>query len=156
QSNIFFGMIGQPHALCLAASTGGGPLLDADTSLLDFRMGVPAILRTGFWHVTDQFGTFDLQTEGPDRLLVATAASTVGPPSGPPPAGSANHYACRRVRPPVADLPHGVPVTVADARGSQQRTLARASRLCSATDVDVPGTGMEHPRAHLMCYRLRS
>jgi hypothetical protein len=151
-----FGMLSSPRDLCVAASTAGGALLDPAGSLVRFPIRVSTTFVTGLWHVTDQFGAFDAETRRLDRVLLATAASSAGPPGGPPPAGSANHYACRRLQFAAGSTAaRGLVVSVDDALGNHQGMLLRPDRLCRPADVEAPGTGLAHPRASLMCYGLR-
>jgi cysteine-rich repeat protein len=156
QFAVFAGPATRPRDLCLPASTGAGPLNDPATALVNLQLKIPGSYRAGTWRVTDQFGSYDLTTRRPDRLLVASATGPPGSPIDPPPAGSANHYTCRQVRLDSSSVPPGdLIVTVDDALGSRQLTLGKPDRLCSPSDLNVPGTGMEHRRAHLLCYDLR-
>jgi hypothetical protein len=151
------GTVSRLDDLCLPASASAAPLLDPAIPHVDYRIHVRGQPATFSRQVTDQFGTRMLQTGRVERVLVASHASTGGPPAGPPAPGSANHYVCRRVRfaPGSPDV-RGTAVTVDDALGSRQRTLLKPKRLCSPADLNVPGTGMVHPQARLMCYTLRS
>lgn len=154
--DLFAGTLRRPLELCLPASTMGGEVLDPAIALVSNRIQVAEPPFLGSWHVTDQFGALDVETRGPERLLVASTTSPVAPPPAPPPPGSANHYACRRVRlVRGSSTPRGLAVAIDDALGSRTGVLGKPLRLCRPADIDASGTGMEHPRAALMCYGVR-
>jgi hypothetical protein len=88
--------------------------------------------------------------------MVASSSSALPPAPAPPPPGSANHYSCRKARlAPGSASSSGTAVTIDDALGTHAAVLGRPRRLCLPADIDVPGSGTEHPRAALMCYRVR-
>lgn len=150
------GRVARPRDFCLPARTDGGAPIQPAVSLAAYRVRARGDAGVGTWRVTDPFGAFDAEVGAIDRLLVATTASATDPPPAPPAPRTANHYACRRLRPaPGGILPTGIPVTAEDPLGVHSAVLVRARWLCQPTDIDVPGTGVEHPRTSLVCYAVR-
>ena len=127
--------------------------------------------------VENQFGTIFVDTRRPNRLLVPSAKSLIGPVDPPDPA-SIDHFKCYRVRtrrriceedPTVrcrrdADcdtgtcnlgFPKGITVTVDDQFDDTPKVfkVKRPRRLC--TPVNKNGEGIIDPETHLMCYKVR-
>ena len=149
------GRVGNPTELCLPARTDGGVLLDPSVTLASFKVRSVGSFLGQSWRVTDQFGALDVDIGPIDRLLVATATSPTDPPPPAPAAGSANQYACRRVRPVRGSaFPSNLAATVDDGLGSHAQVLVRPKRLCHPADIDVPGTGVVRRHVMLLCYSV--
>ncbi len=147
-------------ALCRPADVNGSGVLDPTISLESYAVrptahaAVPAD-RTVV--VDDAFGQRSVITNKADRLLVPSAIDLVAPVPPPDPQSHAvDHYHCYRARlaDRTAGIARGTQAAVVD--GFNQPTvveLRKTTRLCVAVSVD--GAPIQHPSAHLMCYKVR-
>jgi hypothetical protein len=106
--------------------------------------------------VNNQFGSLQVDTLKPDRLLVPTAKSLSGPV--PAPTSGIDHFKCYSVRvtPGTSKFPKGVQVSVVDQ--FQQPTLyevVKPTRLCAPVNKENESPEAETHSAHLMCYQVK-
>jgi hypothetical protein len=152
--SISGGHVREPVDFCLPARTDGGATIAPAISLASYRTRGGASPSPRPLTITDQFGTFDAQVRTVNRVLVATTTSPTDPPPAPPAPRTANQYACRRLRATKGtSLPTDIPVSVEDPLGTHAVVLLQPKRWCSPADIDVPNTGIAHPRTGLLCYR---
>ncbi|MBI3246879.1 MAG: hypothetical protein HYZ50_10265 [Deltaproteobacteria bacterium] len=105
--------------------------------------------------VDNQFGTIFVKTSKPDRLLVPTAKSLVGPI--PPLVNPAlDHFKCYPVTIATGTpaFPAGIQATAVD-QFNQPKTYAIKKPLRLCNPVSVNGEPIQDPDAHLMCYQVR-
>ncbi len=111
-------------------------------------------------HVRNQFhpnGELVVDTSKPERLLVPTAQSVVGPVSPPNPGAHAvDHFECytTKVSKSGAKFPKGVQASVVDHFNQPKLyDLKKPTRLCVAADKN--GEGIKNAAAALMCYQVK-
>ncbi len=105
--------------------------------------------------VDNQFGTLFVKTSKPDRLLVPTAKSLVGP-IPPLVSPTLDHFKCYPVTIATGTpaFPAGKQATVVD-QFNQAKTydIKKPLRLCNP--VSVSGAPIQDQEAHLLCYQIR-
>ncbi len=98
--------------------------------------------------VTNPFGTVTVKLSRPERLLVPTAKSLIGPPD--PLATPLDHFKCYRVSSAQARV-DGLSVT--DQFGTIDIDLKRPLHLCLVADKN--DEGVSEPGAAMLCYQTR-
>jgi glucose/arabinose dehydrogenase len=106
--------------------------------------------------VENQFGSLQVDTIKPDRLLVPTAKSLSSPAPAPTP--GLDHFKCYSVRvtPGTPKFPKDLRVSVVDQ--FHQPTLydvVKPTRLCAPANKDDESPGAETHPMHLMCYQVK-
>ncbi|MGH9427991.1 MAG: DUF7450 family protein, partial [Terriglobia bacterium] len=125
-------------------------------SRTSFCQRAPDHVRQTNLTVENQFGSFQVDTLKPNRLLVPTAKSLSGP--APMPTPGIDHFKCYSVRitPRTPKFPKDIQVSVVDQ--FQQPTLydvVKPIRLCAPVNKDNESPGAETHSGHLMCYQVK-
>jgi hypothetical protein len=98
--------------------------------------------------VENQFGVQTMNVVKPDRLLLPTAKSLIGPPALPPSFG-VDHFKCYK----VAYLKlRKFGITVQDQFGLITVDIKKPTHLC--VNADKNGEGIPDLTQHLMCYKV--
>ena len=168
-------------SLCNPADKNSGGIIDPVSHLKGYKIkrakGEPKHVKQTNIKVENQFGTIFVDTKKPDRLLLPTAKSLVGPVPQLDPV-LIDHFKCYKVKtrkriceddPSVkcktnADcdtgacnlgFPKGITVTVDDQFPDTPKVfkVKKPTRLC--TPVDKNGGGILDPLDHLMCYKVK-
>ncbi|MBI3247098.1 MAG: hypothetical protein HYZ50_11400 [Deltaproteobacteria bacterium] len=122
-----------------------------------FCQRAPEHVRQTNLTVENQFGSLQVDTLKPDRLLVPTAKSLSGPVPAPTP--GIDHFKCYSVR-----VTPGTPKFLKDMQvfavdQFQQPTLydiVKPTRLCAPVNKENESPGVETHAAHLMCYQVKA
>jgi hypothetical protein len=115
----------------------------------EIRRRGPRFTRVVDVGVLNQFGTVLLEVVRPERLLVPTAKSLIGPPG--PLQNPIDHFQCYRVR-RVRTREDGLKVV--DQFGTLRVDLKRPLRLCAP--VGKNGAGIADEATHLLCYKAKA
>lgn len=148
--------VGSVQRVCTPTDKNDEGLADADTHLTVHKLVGPHVLRTGL-SVTEQFGSFNINTKSNFALMVP-AAKTIPPalpPSSPPgPPSVVDHYRCLRFKfaPGSPPFPNNVTASAVDQFGTRALKVKKPDTLCIATDKN--GEGVNRPNAHLMCHKV--
>ena len=138
--------------LCAPADTNGGdPTAPEDPDHLGFftiKQTEPRFRRVSGVTVSNQFGTKTMDLVKPDRLLVPTAKSVVGPPAMPEAFGT-DHFKCYKIA--YAKL-RVFGVTIEDQFGGMTVDIRKPTHLCLHADKN--GEGILDPIQNLMCYKV--
>jgi hypothetical protein len=105
--------------------------------------------------VTNQFGSLQVDTVRPSRLLVPTAKGENA--TVPEPAMTIDHFECHTVKRSrgTPAFPKGVQATVADQFTPPKLfDVIKPTRLCMPVNKNGESPGAENHRAHLMCYHV--
>ena len=142
-------------ALCNPANLNGQGIADPVTHLASFKIKPDAKHVKQSGPVATSFGELVLETRTPDRLLVPSSKSLVGPVE-PPAAPSVDHFECYPVKTPKGEEKFAaVEVELADQFTAPHTfDVKKATRLCVA--VDKNGEGIPDPGAALLCYEVKS
>ena len=142
-------------ALCNPANLNGQGIADPVTHLASFKIKPDAKHVKQSGPVATSFGELVLETRTPDRLLVPSSKSLVGPVE-PPAAPSVDHFECYPVKTPKGEEKFAaVEVELADQfTAAHTFDVKKATRLCVA--VDKNGEGIPDPGAALLCYEVKS
>lgn len=144
---------------CAPAEKDGEGIFDEETHLVGYRIKGPHGARAGI-EVTNEFGTFHLDTRKVESLMVPSAKSILPdpPPGLPDPSNHVDSYRCLKAR-----LTKGterfprelktLPLSVSDQFGSRTVFLRRLIKLCLPTDKN--GEGIKNPQIHLVCYKIK-
>jgi cysteine-rich repeat protein len=152
----------RPLALCNPTDKNGeDPQAPGGTNHLEGYQIKPAKGEPKFTKVTNlkvvnQFGTIFVDAVKPDRLLVPTAKSLLGPvPPLPPP--TVDHFECYQ-----AKISKGQPkftairnVSLGDQFGSLLVDVRKPTRLCNPVDKNGEDPGAPDHLDHLMCYQVK-
>jgi hypothetical protein len=106
--------------------------------------------------VVNRFGSLVVTANARDRMLVPSAASLSGPPSGLEPPGP-DHFECYTVR--VAAGEKFTPilrVPLEDRFETIQVDVRKPTRLCKPANVNDADPGAPNHPAHLMCYAIKA
>ncbi len=105
----------------------------------------------------NQFGTFFVDTEKPERLLVPSLKDTNNPidDQSVPDDFPVDYFKCYKVKVSEgSEFPEGIQVDVVDEFNQPKLfDVKKPKRLCNP--VDKNGEGIINPDAHLMCYKVK-
>ena len=160
ETNLFD--VQKPTSLCNPANKNGeDPSAVTDPEHLEAYQiteakGRPKHVKRTDLTVTNQFGSLQLDTIKPSRLLVPTAKSRTGPV--PEPVPTIDHFECYTVRISTGapKFPKDVQATVVDQFDRPTRyDVVNPTRLCAPADKNGESPGAaDHPE-HLLCYGVK-
>jgi hypothetical protein len=145
----------KPTALCPPAAVNGGGVVDPATHVKGYKIKpVFRHRRRAGLQVANEFGSVQLDTIRPDRLLVPAAKQLAADPP-PPGANDVDDYACYRVT-PSAGRRSFVPIPgvgLSDQFETRTVDLVKPRRLC--VPVALNGGTVKNPGRDLLCYQAR-
>ena len=155
-------IVKKPDMLFVPANKNGEGINDPNTHLKRYEVkatgDTPKKVEVEGVIVTNQFGQFVVEVEGPHHLLVPTTKAIASPGGTPPdlPDGSVDHFLCYKVRGADVDIV----VSVADQFATRKYEIGKAIMLCNPVEKSVEDqngniteTPIQNPNAHLMCFK---
>jgi cysteine-rich repeat protein len=100
--------------------------------------------------VVNQFGTFVMALNRPEKMLVP-ASKSLAPPPPPPLAVPTDHFKCYKVSGSKTNV---TGLVVEDQFGVLHIDVKKPFRLCVAADKN--GEGIPNPGENLLCYKIRT
>ena len=142
----------RPAALCAPAAIGGEGPRDPLTHLESYLIKTaPAHVPQSNVSVTDEFGTINVDTVKPNRLLVPSVKGLGAPATGQP-ATNIDHYKCYKVRLSSGSSFADTQAMAADQFENRLYDVKKPKHLCAP--VDKNGEGIVSATGHLMCYTV--
>ncbi len=152
----------RPVALCNPVNKNGedpsapGHPEHEQAYLLKSPTGAPKFNPVTNLEVVNQFGTIRVDAMRPDRLLLPTAKSLIGP-TPPFATWSTDHFQCYK-----AKITKGTPkfvaisnVSLVDQLGSMMVDVKKPSRLCNPVNKNGEDPTAPTHVGHLMCYQAK-
>jgi uncharacterized repeat protein (TIGR01451 family) len=168
ETDILFD-VKKPETLCNPATVDAAVNQDEDTHLEGYRTKLaktdprqPKPARQTDLRITNPFhpnGELVVDTLKPDRLLVPTAKSLIGPVPEPDPAThEVDHFNCYKVKVSKGDpkFPKGLQAQVVDQFNQPKLyDLKKPTRLCAPANKNNEDPNTVMHADHLMCYQAK-
>ncbi len=141
--------------LCTPANVEDEPASDSAAHLTVYKIKGLHAAQTGV-SVTNQLGSFTVDTKKTNSLMVPSAKSVApAPPPGALSSTLVDHYRCVKAKYGASsEQATGLVVGVDDQFGTDNDLeVKKPTKLCIATDAN--GGGVNRPNDHLLCFKVK-